>query len=67
MQMKNNYDIEWEQGENIGTGIFNGEMGTITNISTISETVEVNYDGKVVEYLYSDLDQIEHSYAITVH
>ena len=67
MQMKNNYDIEWEQGDNIGTGIFNGEMGTITSISTISETVEVDYDGKTVEYTFSDLDQIEHSYAITVH
>ena len=67
MQMKNNYDIEWEQGENIGTGIFNGEMGTITNISTISETIEVDYEGKIVEYQFSDIDQIEHSYAITVH
>ena len=42
-------------------------MGTITNISTISETIEVDYDGKVVEYPYTDIDQIEHSYAITVH
>ena len=42
-------------------------MGTITNISTISETIEVDYDGKVVEYPYTDIDQTEHSYAITVH
>ena len=42
-------------------------MGIITNISTISVTIEVDYDGKVVEYPYTDIDQIEHSYAITVH
>lgn len=42
-------------------------MGTITKISNISETLEVDYDGKIAEYAFSDLDQIEHSYAITVH
>ncbi len=42
-------------------------MGTITNISNISEVVEVDYDGKKAEYEFSELDQIEHSYAITVH
>lgn len=48
-------------------GIFNGEMGTITGISTISEYVEVDYEGKLARYEFSELDQIEHSYAITVH
>ena len=67
MQMKNNYDIEWEQGSSVGTGIFNGEMGRITKISTTSEYVEVDYDGKIARYEFSELDQIEHSYAITVH
>ena len=42
-------------------------MGTITKISTISEYVEINFDGKVAKYAFSELDQIEHSYAITVH
>ncbi len=51
----------------LAIGIFNGEMGTITNISNISEIVEVDYDGKKAEYEFSELDQIEHSYAITVH
>lgn len=67
MQMKNNYDIEWEQNGNIGNGIFNGEMGTIVKISNISEYVEVDFDGKIVRYEFSELDQLEHSYAITVH
>ena len=53
--------------EMLAIGIFNGEMGTITNISNISEVVEVDYDGKKAEYEFSELDQIEHSYAITVH
>lgn len=48
-------------------GIFNGEMGTITEVSTISEYLEVDYDGKLAKYAFSELDQIEHSYAITVH
>ena len=67
MQIKNNYDIAWEQNGEISSGIFNGEMGTITKISNISETVEVNYDGKIATYQFSELEQIEHSYAITVH
>ena len=67
MQIKNNYDIAWEQNGEISSGIFNGEMGTITKISNISESVEVDYDGKIVTYAFSELDQIEHSYAITVH
>lgn len=48
-------------------GIFNGEMGTITDISNIYEYVEVDYDGKIARYEFSELDQLEHSYAITVH
>lgn len=67
MQMKNNYDIDWEQNGEIGSGIFNGEMGTVKAVSTISEYLEVDYDGKLARYEFSELDQIEHSYAITVH
>lgn len=67
MQMKNNYDIDWEQDGEIGSGIFNGEMGKVTKISIISETVEIDYEGKSAKYAFSELDQIEHSYAITVH
>lgn len=67
MQMKNNYDIDWEQNGEMGSGIFNGEMGTVTEVSNISEYLEVDYDGKIARYAFSELDQIEHSYAITVH
>lgn len=48
-------------------GIFNGEMGKIKKISNISETVEVDFDGKSAMYEFQELEQIEHSYAITVH
>lgn len=67
MQMKNNYDIEWEQEGEIGNGIFNGEMGKVTKISNITETVEACFDGKIARYSFQELEQIEHSYAITVH
>ena len=67
MQMKNNYDIEWEQDGEIGNGIFNGEMGKVTKISNITETVEACFDGKTARYSFQELEQIEHSYAITVH
>lgn len=46
MQMKNNYDIEWEQDGELGNGIFNGEMGKITKISNITETIEACFDRK---------------------
>lgn len=42
-------------------------MGKITKISNLTDTVEVSYDGKIAKYGFSELDQIEHSYAITVH
>ena len=42
-------------------------MGKIVKISNISEFVEIDYDGKIARYEFSELDQIEHSYAITVH
>ena len=73
MQIKNNYDMEWEKqsktGEKeIGKGIFNGEYGTITLVSERDKIIEITFDDeKVAYYDYSELDQIEHSYAITIH
>ena len=73
MQIKNNYDMEWEKqsktGEKeIGKGIFNGEYGTITLVSDRDKIIEITFDDeKVAYYDYSELDQIEHSYAITIH
>lgn len=72
MQIKNNYDIYWEKNEagkkEMGSGVFNGEIGTITEINEREKQVEIRFDDeKVAWYEFSDLDQIEHSYAITIH
>ena len=68
MQTKNNYDIMWRRKAEINSGIFNGEMGVIEKIDDESGEVKIRFDDdKVAFYGYQDLDQIEHSFAITVH
>ena len=52
----------------MGNGVFNGEIGTIINIDEKEKKVGIQFDDeKIVEYEFSELDQIEHSYAITIH
>ena len=52
----------------IGSGIFNGEMGTIISVNDFEKVIEIRFDDdKVALYAYTELDQIEHSYAITIH
>ena len=72
MQIKNNYDMYWERrdGDNFetGNGVFNGETGTITNINDKEKNIRVKFDDeKICWYEYNDLEQIEHSYCITIH
>ena len=71
MQIKNNYDIYWEKHKEhfeYGSGIFNGEFGTIVDFNEEEKQIQVLYDDdKNVWYSYQDIDQIEHAYAITVH
>lgn len=71
MQIKNNYDIYWEKDsikQEQGSGVFNGETGTIINVSDIEKSVEVKFDDeKICLYEFSELEQIEHSYSITIH
>ena len=71
MQIKNNYDIYWEKHKEkfeYGSGIFNGEFGTIVDFNEEEKQVHVIYDDeKNVWYSYQDIDQIEHAYVITVH
>ncbi len=74
MQTKNNYDVTWtklnqDTGKTeVSTGIFNGEMGIIIDIDTDEDEVVIRFeDGKIAKYKYNELDQIVHSYAITVH
>lgn len=71
MQIKNNYDIYWEKNSDeveYGSGVFNGEFGTIIKINESEKQIKIKFDDeKVAWYQYTDLDQIEHAYAITVH
>ncbi len=69
MQIKNNYDIYWEKNhKEDGTGIFNGELGTITKIDDITKQIEIKFDDeKKAWYEFNELEQLEHSYSITIH
>ena len=71
MQIKNNYDIFWEKEEpnyENGTGVFNGELGTIIKINEEDKILTIKFDdNKIADYMFQDLDQIEHAYSITVH
>ena len=74
MQIKNNYDIYWErekeysEEKEVGAGVFNGEIGTILKVDEKEKLVEIKFDDeKIAWYEFSELDQIEHSYAITIH
>ena len=67
MQIKNNYDLRWKKtpGDE-GYGVYNGDIGIITGVKP--SCVSITYDdGKVVDYENSQLEEIDHAYAITVH
>lgn len=69
MQIKNNYNIEWENintGET-GRGIFNGDIGFIKEVDLENQRLIIVFDDKKVEYDFSNLDELELAYAITIH
>lgn len=74
MQVKNNYQIEWEIRSKYGiptdsgTGVFNGDIGIIREINLFAEELTVEFDeGKMVEYTFKQLPELELAYAITIH
>ncbi len=68
MQVKNNYDIEWFNEEKDGIGIFNGDIGVISEIDNMNEKMKIVFDdNRWVDYDFSLLDELDHAYAITVH
>ena len=75
MQIKNNYQMEWEvrsQRYNValdkGTGVFNGDMGVVRRIDLFGEQLTVEYDeNRFVTYEFKQLDELELAYAITIH
>ncbi len=74
MQVKNNYQLEWEVRGRYGiaveegSGIFNGDMGVIREINDYAQTLEIEFDdGRFVDYPFASLEELELSYAITIH
>ncbi|MBQ8288237.1 MAG: ATP-dependent RecD-like DNA helicase [Clostridia bacterium] len=67
MQIKNNYDILWTRGEEEGSGIFNGDIGHIEQINLADETLVLRFDDRVAEYDFSQMEELEHAWAITIH
>ena len=74
MQIKNNYQLEWEVVSRYGipidkgVGIFNGDMGIIREIDEYAQTVLVEYDEqRRVTYTYPQMEEVELAYAITIH
>lgn len=74
MQIKNNYQMEWEVRNKYGiptdkgAGIFNGDVGIIREINEYAELLTVEFDeGKMIEYSFKQLEELELAYAITIH
>lgn len=75
MQVKNNYKLEWKiMDDNSryvreeGIGVFNGDVGFVKEIDDYEQRMIVEFDdGRRVCYLYSQLDELEHAFAITIH
>lgn len=74
MQIKNNYQLEWEIRGNYGivtesgTGVFNGDMGIIKTINSFAESITVEFDeGRTVTYPFKQLEELELAYAVTIH
>lgn len=69
MQVRNNYDIVWERGEDgeQGMGMFNGDVGEILRIFPQQECMTIRFDDRVATYTYDMLGELELAYAVTVH
>jgi len=67
MQTRNNYDIVWKKDDEVGTGVYNGDIGVITEIRKREGIIAIDFEGKIVEYTTDMLEQLELAYAITVH
>ena len=69
MQIRNNYDIMWKKcdGSAVGTGMFNGDIGIITRIDPQQEILTVVFDDREADYDFTQLNELEPAYAMTVH
>ncbi len=69
MQIRNNYDLLWKKtdGTQIGAGVFNGDVGIITQVDTQTEQLTVVFDDREAIYDFTQLNELELAYAMTVH
>lgn len=70
MQVRNNYDIVWEKqddADEVGSGMFNGDVGKIIGISLPEESMLIQFDDKIAHYTFDMLGELELAYAMTVH
>lgn len=74
MQIKNNYQLEWEVTGKFnlplatGMGVFNGDIGVVREINEYASVMQVEFDeGKKVNYRFEELDELELAYAVTIH
>ena len=67
MQIRNNYDLVWERGEETGLGVFNGDIGLVERIDPVEKYMEIVFDDRHVMYDFTGLDELEHAFAVTVH
>ncbi|MCL2158078.1 MAG: ATP-dependent RecD-like DNA helicase, partial [Oscillospiraceae bacterium] len=69
MQIRNNYALEWTQKDgSAGTGVYNGDIGTVKLVDNMNEIVAIEFDDdRTAEYDYLSLDEITHAFAITIH
>lgn len=67
MQTKNNYDIKWTRDDEKGSGIFNGDIGTVVDVNKLSMTLKIDFEGRICIYNLGMIENLELAYAITVH
>ncbi len=67
MQVKNNYNLEWSDGEDEGIGVYNGDMGVIKGMDLAAQEAIIDFDGRIVSYPFANATELEHAYAVTVH
>lgn len=67
MQLSNDYEIEWERGDELGFGVFNGDIGIIEHIDNQNSVMYVRFEDRLAKYGFDMLDELDLAYAITVH
>ncbi len=68
MQVRNNYEMEWDRDDgSSGTGIFNGDIGTVEQIRKRDSVMLIRFDDRTVRYEFNMLEELEPAYAVTVH